>query len=86
MEKVNVLVRVLERPGLTREATVQVEETAFASPKGWRALAALFASNALELPFTFVAERAKYGLLPTDAERLRKRYGKRKERDNGEGD
>lgn len=76
MEKVNVLVRVFERPGLTREATVQVSEEAFRSPN-WRALAALFAANALELPFTFVAERAKFGLLPTDKERLREKYGRK---------
>lgn len=74
MEQVDVLVRVLERPGLTREATVQVREEAFRSPN-WRALAALFAANALELPFTFVAERARFGLRQEDRERLREKYG-----------
>lgn len=73
--QVDVLVRVLERPGLTREATVQVREEAFRSPN-WRALAALFAANALELPFTFVAERARYGLRPEDRDKLREIYSK----------
>lgn len=84
MEQVDVLVRVLERPGLTREATVQVSEEVFRT-QNWRDLAALFAANALELPFTFVAARARFGLRPADRERLREIYSGASRADEGIG-
>ena len=84
MENVDVLARVMERPGLTREATVQVPVSSFMT-RSWRALAALFAANALELPFTFVAERARFGLRPADRERLREIYSGASRADEGIG-
>ncbi len=68
-ETVQCQVVYMERPGVTRKAVVPVEESAIRA-KCWREIACIKAAVYLEVPFSTLTERAKYGFRPEDKARL----------------
>lgn len=68
MDDVEVLVAVWDR-GQKRIAIVTVPASTFAT-RCWRTVAALAAAVALEMPFSDLEGRCKFGLRPADRDRL----------------
>ena len=73
VDTVECQVSVMIRPGETRKAVVPVEESAIRS-KCWREIACIKAAVLLEVPFSTLTEKAKYGFRPEDKARL---FGKK---------
>ena len=73
-------IRHLDPP---RKTLVPVEEQCFEPGKVcWKDIACIKAAVVLELPFTWLMDKAKYGLRPEDRERLREMYGRSGETDS----
>ena len=59
----------MERPGVTRRTVVPVEESAIRA-RCWHEIACIKAAVYLEVPFSTLLEKAKYGFRPEDKARL----------------
>lgn len=69
METVECQVSLMIRPGETRAQIVTVEEEAIRK-KCWKPIACIRAAVLMELPFTLLLDKARFGFRKDDKERL----------------